>query len=63
VASITSLNGSIIITEEVTEHSQATLMAPNGTITIGKVSGNAVVNWHAQALNCPDTGGGTVTQF
>jgi Domain of unknown function (DUF1929) len=61
---ITSLNGSITIGQAVDGGATATLRAPNGSITIGqKVAGGAQVRWHALSFNCPDTSGGTVTQF
>jgi hypothetical protein len=61
---ITSLNGSITIGQAVDGNATATLRAPNGSVTIGqKVAGGAQVKWHALSFNCPDTGGGTVTEF
>jgi len=63
VATITSANGSITIVQGVDAEAEATLSAPNGTITIGAVQNGAVVKWHAQTLDCPDTSGGTVTEF
>lgn len=61
---ITSLNGSITITLAVDGGATAKLRAPNGSITIGqKVAGGAQVEWHALSFTCPDTSGGTVTEF
>jgi hypothetical protein len=61
---ITSLNGSITIGQAVDGNATATLRAPNGSIAIGqKVAGGAQVKWHALSFNCPDTSGGTVTEF
>ena len=61
---ITSNFGSITIGQAVDGGATATLSAPNGSITIGqKVAGGAQVKWHALSFNCPDTSGGTVTEF
>jgi hypothetical protein len=61
---ITSANGSITIGQAIDGNADATLSAPNGSVTIGqKVAGGAKLKWHAMSFNCPDTSGGTVTQF
>jgi hypothetical protein len=63
-ADITSVSGSIIIGEAVDGNANAILSAPNGSITIKqKVAGGATVKWHAKSFTCPDTSGGTVTEF
>jgi hypothetical protein len=57
VTNITSVNGSVMVTQGMSSNCSATIIARNGNITMDTIDGGCTLNWHARQLNCPNQNG------
>ncbi|MBV8811961.1 MAG: DUF1929 domain-containing protein [Acidobacteriaceae bacterium] len=54
---ITSVNGSVTVTQGMSGNCSATIRAPNGDISMDTIDGGCTLNWSALHLNCPNQNG------
>jgi hypothetical protein len=57
LSSITSVNGSVTVSQGMSGNCDATIVATNGNITMDTIDGGCTLNWNAKNLNCPNKKG------